>query len=499
MPQEMKILTLAFVIILLISIVANVVKENQASYKFGFEYGKIAASVANGKGYANIFTDDSGSTAWMLPLYTYLTALIFYIFGVYTIFSFWAMVVVNSFLWALTLLFIWKVTKTANLSHRYFVVLSFVVLLLANYYKLLVNFMDVALINALAAVSVYALYSFIKHGRARMPLIILAALLPLAAPSLFLAFVVILAVYYFYSVYQILLDNKNVKVSISTIFQTNQLNFVLLLSLPALFSMSIWSARNYGALNSFIPSKSNLWYEFYQANMVDEDGILDNRTISRYHPSHKTQSQMYYQQVGESLFVEHFKNKVKEEFSLPDYLEKVSARGVFAFFYSISSGYQTLTNLQGISPADWQKLNDEVLVNERYWTSLHLSESQFLSLVSTLNLENEEMIVEDWYHKKASFVKEKNSLISIFKAVSISLIPSICLMIGLIVREIRNSTLFKLIWISYIVLLLPYVIVSHDIRYQTYGIALQTLLISLVVTQFVSRKKLAKLNHAITF
>ncbi|HEY6764541.1 MAG TPA: glycosyltransferase family 39 protein [Candidatus Sulfotelmatobacter sp.] len=71
-------------------------------FAFGWEMGRVARSVAQGQGFSNPYGGNSGPTAWEPPLYPYLMAGVFRIFGVYTYASAWALLTVNSLLAALT-------------------------------------------------------------------------------------------------------------------------------------------------------------------------------------------------------------------------------------------------------------------------------------------------------------------------------------------------------------------------------------------------------------
>jgi 4-amino-4-deoxy-L-arabinose transferase-like glycosyltransferase len=53
-------------------------------WHFGYETGRIARSIALGKGFGNPLFEDTGPSAWMTPLYPYLVAGVFKIFGIYT-------------------------------------------------------------------------------------------------------------------------------------------------------------------------------------------------------------------------------------------------------------------------------------------------------------------------------------------------------------------------------------------------------------------------------
>jgi len=53
-------------------------------FRFGFEMGRVARSLVQGKGFANPLFGETGPTAWMPPLFPSLLAGVFKIFGVYT-------------------------------------------------------------------------------------------------------------------------------------------------------------------------------------------------------------------------------------------------------------------------------------------------------------------------------------------------------------------------------------------------------------------------------
>src|SRR5580692_9735260 len=62
---------------------------------FQTETGHIAYSIASGKGFSSPFQRDTGPTAWLAPVYPYLLAGIFRLFGIYTLHSFFAALFLN--------------------------------------------------------------------------------------------------------------------------------------------------------------------------------------------------------------------------------------------------------------------------------------------------------------------------------------------------------------------------------------------------------------------
>jgi Dolichyl-phosphate-mannose-protein mannosyltransferase len=84
-------------------------KNTDDNFGFGWEMGRIAASVASGHGFSNPFGPETGPTAWEPPLYPYLTAGVFLIFGIYSKASAFVLLSVNSIFSALTCIPIFRI------------------------------------------------------------------------------------------------------------------------------------------------------------------------------------------------------------------------------------------------------------------------------------------------------------------------------------------------------------------------------------------------------
>lgn len=77
-------------------------KAADNNFGFGWEMGRIAASLASGHGFSSPFGPRTGPTAWEPPLYPYLTAGVFLVFGIYTKASAFVLLTLNSVFSALT-------------------------------------------------------------------------------------------------------------------------------------------------------------------------------------------------------------------------------------------------------------------------------------------------------------------------------------------------------------------------------------------------------------
>src|SRR3954471_19005521 len=77
-------------------------RTNDLNFSFGWEMGRIGAAIATGRGFADPFEGHTGLTAWEPPLYPYLIAGVFKIFGVYSLASAFVMLALSSVFSALT-------------------------------------------------------------------------------------------------------------------------------------------------------------------------------------------------------------------------------------------------------------------------------------------------------------------------------------------------------------------------------------------------------------
>src|ERR1700683_3517541 len=81
------------------------------NFGFGWEMGRIGAAIASGHGFSNAFGAPAGPTAWEPPLYAYLTAGVFHVFGIYSRASAFVLLSINSFFSALTCIPIFLIAR----------------------------------------------------------------------------------------------------------------------------------------------------------------------------------------------------------------------------------------------------------------------------------------------------------------------------------------------------------------------------------------------------
>ncbi|HEX6820684.1 MAG TPA: glycosyltransferase family 39 protein [Candidatus Sulfotelmatobacter sp.] len=78
------------------------VRPGHDHFEFGWEMGRVARSIAQGHGFSSPYEGNTGLTAWEPPLYPYLMAGVFKLFGIYSQRSAWVLLSINSLFATLT-------------------------------------------------------------------------------------------------------------------------------------------------------------------------------------------------------------------------------------------------------------------------------------------------------------------------------------------------------------------------------------------------------------
>jgi 4-amino-4-deoxy-L-arabinose transferase-like glycosyltransferase len=86
-------------------------RTTDANFSFGWEIGRIAASIAAGKGFSAPFGGDTGPSAWTAPIYPFIVSLAFRVFGTYSLAASFALLTFNSLCAAMTC---WPVYRIAR-------------------------------------------------------------------------------------------------------------------------------------------------------------------------------------------------------------------------------------------------------------------------------------------------------------------------------------------------------------------------------------------------
>jgi 4-amino-4-deoxy-L-arabinose transferase-like glycosyltransferase len=80
----MVLAALAIRLVVMVFLLPEQLDPSRDHWHFGYETGRIARSIVEGRGFSNPLFAETGPTAWMTPVYPYIVAGVFKVFGVYT-------------------------------------------------------------------------------------------------------------------------------------------------------------------------------------------------------------------------------------------------------------------------------------------------------------------------------------------------------------------------------------------------------------------------------
>jgi hypothetical protein len=278
----------------------------------GAEYFNVAQALVDGRGYADPFAEATGPTAWMPPLYTVVLAGLLLALKTKNAVAIAALVLQNLILVGVGTAIYAVVRDAAQRLSGLVAVGAYVVWLVAFRYWFFILTTDICMIAGLVTLMLLALAGWIRDGRLRAwQWGLLGGAATLVSPVLASAWGA-LALAAFLRTAQPARSWAVAAVIASAI------------ALP-------WSMRNAATFGKFIPTKSNVGYELYLANVVDGDGVYDNQSMLR-HPYHFLPERFEYTRLGEVGFVASGMQRFREALASDPaaYLRRVGNRWLAA-------------------------------------------------------------------------------------------------------------------------------------------------------------------------
>src|ERR1700678_4444089 len=80
----MVLVALVIRLVVMVFLLPEQLEPQRDHWHFGYETGRIAYSIVQGRGFGSPLFEDTGPTAWMTPVYPYIVAGVFKLFGTYT-------------------------------------------------------------------------------------------------------------------------------------------------------------------------------------------------------------------------------------------------------------------------------------------------------------------------------------------------------------------------------------------------------------------------------
>lgn len=260
-------------------------KTADDNFSFGWEMGRIAASLASGHGFSNPFGPPTGPTAWEPPLYPYLIAGVFRAFGTYTKTSAFVLLMLNSFFSALTCAPILQIANRM-FSEKVAVWSAWAWALLPNVLFWCTRAVWETSLSALLLATVFWLALTLEERDGWLPWIhfgLLWGIIALNGTSL-LSFLPAAGLWAWY---------RRAKVG------KRSLAGVLLASAVFFACITPWLVRNYRTFGQFIFIRDNFGAELRLGNGNGADGTL----MLYLDPPHDPYAMHQFQAVGELKYV----------------------------------------------------------------------------------------------------------------------------------------------------------------------------------------------------
>jgi 4-amino-4-deoxy-L-arabinose transferase-like glycosyltransferase len=288
------IVLVAFVLRLLVIIVGHTYRTNplRDHFQFGWEMGRIARSIIDGQGFSSPTDLSSGPSAWAAPVYPYIIAAAFKVFGLYTHAAAFAMLTFNSIFASLTCWTLFRIgSRVYNESVGRATAWTWAVFPYVIYWPVRIIW-EVSFSTFLLSLALWLSIRMADQSRLRDWFIygLLWGLILLTNTTL----VILLPFFLAWYVYQ-------TRSSLRFTGPTISLVIMLLCITP-------WTIRNYHALHRWIFIRDNLPMELHEANNESSEGLWTRRE----HPGNDPVSMRRFQELGEIGFMDEKKAEVHE-------------------------------------------------------------------------------------------------------------------------------------------------------------------------------------------
>ncbi len=293
---------------------------------FGWEMGWVARSLALHQGFSSPFFPVTGPTALMPPIYPFLLAGFFRIFGLYTPLAAFAILTFNSVMAALTCVPIFFTAgrafdrRTALWAGWLWAVYPF------SIYFSAARVWDYALTGFLFTCCLWFGFRLQREAPRKLWIAfgLLASLTCLCNPSVMLLFPIFLLV--------------------AVVCRRAQFKQAAAGCLAALLAFALglapWTARNYATFHTLIPVRSGFWLEFEAGN----HGETGNSNPPSSHPASNAEAMQRYQAQGEAVFLDQLRLKSQAYVvAHPSWFIAISCRRAVRFwtgFWSLDPAYR---------------------------------------------------------------------------------------------------------------------------------------------------------------
>jgi 4-amino-4-deoxy-L-arabinose transferase-like glycosyltransferase len=289
------IVLVAFALRLAVILIGHTYRINplRDHFQFGWEMGRIARSIIHGQGFSSPTNLDSGPSAWAAPVYPYIIAAVFKIFGLYTRASAFVMLAFNSLFASLTCWTIYLIgariyhERVGRAAAWTWAVFPYVI-----YWPVRIIW-EVSFSTFLLSLAVWLTIRLADGARRRDWIIygLLWGLILLTNTTL----VILLPFFLAWIIYR-------------APGSSQQYSAAALMLLVIVLCITPWTIRNYKVFGRFIFIRDNLPLELHEANNDGSSGLWTRSE----HPGNDPVAMRRFQELGEIRFMDAENAQVHE-------------------------------------------------------------------------------------------------------------------------------------------------------------------------------------------
>jgi len=252
---------------------------------FGFETGRISRSIAEGHGYGNPMFVETGPTAWLTPVYPYLLAGVFKLFGVYSRTSAFVILGLNSLFSSLICIPVFFIAERSS-GRSVAVAACWTWALFPYFIYIASSFVWDTCLGAL-------LLTFLFHWTLKLK--------EQHGPWHWVGFGALWGFSALTNASTISLCPLLSAWALHPLWPSRQrwLKAALLVAFGLGIVIAPWEVRNYRTFHTPIPLRDNFWLEFWVGN----DGHTERWLDSNAHPSINAKEQAIFVRLGEISYM----------------------------------------------------------------------------------------------------------------------------------------------------------------------------------------------------
>lgn len=469
-------------VLLIISTFMIEIIPHSVNLYYGYEYGAVGGALAQGRGFSDPFSVGSGATAWVSPLLPAIIGSVFYITSFKITGTYWILHFIKIFSLGFGTGLIWSVLQRNNHGFALVFYLWMSILYYLNTQELLPQYHDEWLIFLVISLAFWAWHQRASF-RGQIVLVASFSAAALCNPILWGALFMVMLVFdkktgeYNGESNRSSLNKQKTFVARNPFWIAVTVSFLLIIG---------WSVRNWIQLGIFAPIKSNSGYEIFQAQVASRSGVLDYSIFARHPITFTSKEHQAYALLGETRFIRTRSDiGIRSILANPtDFCRRVARRFLNAFLFTVTPVNIARVDSR-IGVGDLERLRSAGFVADRNGKNIWLDlddpdrDRELVKVLSSLGLANPQLVLDDWRFLSEGYYKYRFSWGHLLRGCLLGGMPWAALLTAILFR--RRSGLPPWIWWTSLFLffyLMPYVLISHYLRYQLPLMGIQAMLLA---------------------